>query len=451
MPSLHPALRPVRPGKGRPGFRFAALVSIAAAVAGPPAMAAPEVSPRAPAASAARNEPAGEALSALQAWLARPRAGRPSLADQPFATTPLTREEASRAKSLLWDEHAAWIRETRAAEMKDRRLEHEGRVLRFDWRHTGPKPEGGYPLFLSLHGGGGAPAEVNDSQWANQLRLGDAYRPQNAIYVAPRAPTNTWNLWHEAHIDPLFDRLIENFVVLEDVNPDRVYLLGYSAGGDGVYQVAPRFADRLAAAAMMAGHPNEASPLGLRNIGFALHMGALDAAYRRNEIAREWGVQLAALRAADPGGYAHQVEIHEGKSHWMELEDRRAIPWMEQFTRNPWPRTVVWKQDDVIHPRLYWLAVDPAQARAGDELRARLEGTRIELHASRPLAVSLLLDDALIDLDQPLTVTAPDGQRLFSGPVVRTIATLHQTLATRGQRAQMAAARLELPATPAVR
>ena len=72
--------------------------------------------------------------------------------------------------------------------------------------------------------------------------------------------------------------------------------MGYSAGGDGVYQLAPRMADRFAAAAMMAGHPNETSPAGLRNIGFAIHMGALDVAYNRNEIARRWGVMLDSLQ-----------------------------------------------------------------------------------------------------------------------------------------------------------
>ena len=44
-------------------------------------------------------------------------------------------------------------------------------------------------------------------------------------------------------------------VINEDVNPNKVYLLGYSAGGDGVYQLAPRMADRWAAAAMMADSP----------------------------------------------------------------------------------------------------------------------------------------------------------------------------------------------------
>ena len=83
--------------------------------------------------------------------------------------------------------------------------------------------------------GGGAPSAVNDKQWENQKKL---YTLDEGIYLAPRAPTDTWNLWHQAHIDPLFDRLISDLVVLEDVNPDRVYLMGYSAGGDGVFQLA---------------------------------------------------------------------------------------------------------------------------------------------------------------------------------------------------------------------
>ena len=78
---------------------------------------------------------------------------------------------------------------------------------------------------------GNAPARVNDGQWENQKRL---YRPKEGIYLAPRAPTNTWNLWHQGHIDPMFMRLIENLVALQEVNPNRVYLMGYSAGGDGV-------------------------------------------------------------------------------------------------------------------------------------------------------------------------------------------------------------------------
>ena len=70
------------------------------------------------------------------------------------------------------------------------------------------------------------PCSVNDQQWRNQLQL---YQPKEGYYVAPRAPTDSWNMWFKPHITPLFDRLIENFVVKHRVNPDKVYVLGYSA------------------------------------------------------------------------------------------------------------------------------------------------------------------------------------------------------------------------------
>ena len=98
-------------------------------------------------------------------------------------------------------------------------------------RTFGQRPRDGWNLYLSMHGGGGAPAALNDQQWENQVKL---YQPKDSLYIAPRAPTDNWNLWHESHIDPLFNRLIEDAIALADVNPDRVYIMGYSAGGDGV-------------------------------------------------------------------------------------------------------------------------------------------------------------------------------------------------------------------------
>ena len=223
----------------------------------------------------------------------------------------------------------------------------EGKTLRWLERVFGEAPAGGHSLWISMHGGGGAPANVNDQQWRNQIKL---YEPAEGIYVAPRGPSDNWNLWHEAHIDPLFQRLIEDYVVLRGVNPDRVYLMGYSAGGDGVWQLAPRMADRFAAACMMAGHPNEASLLGLRNLPFGIFMGAQDGAYNRNKIAAERAAELARLAQEDTeGGYVHLARLYEGLGHWMERKDAEGVPWMAKFSRQPWPRKVVWQQDDVVH------------------------------------------------------------------------------------------------------
>ena len=229
----------------------------------------------------------------------------------------------------------------------------------------------------------------------------------------------------------MFTRLIEDLIVFEDVDPNHVYIMGYSAGGDGVYQLAPRMADQLAAAAMMAGHPNNASPLGLRNIGFTIHVGALDAAYNRNQVAADWKEKLDKLQEADPEGYPHLVKLHEGKSHWMDHEDAEAIDWLSHFTRNPFPNQVVWKQSDVTHRRFYWLAVDAKNEIAGTEVKAHRGGQEIDLDTSGVKQLFVRLNDQMVDMDQPVTIRS-GSHVLFHGVVPRTIGVISQTLSDRG-------------------
>ncbi len=368
-------------------------------------------------------------IKALENWLQLSRPARPELRAQPFAKVPLTKAESEEAQRLLWDEHVAEIHATREKEWNDKAITVADHTLRFKDRHFGTKPKEGWNLYISMHGGGGAPAQVNDQQWENQIRL---YQPKDALVIAPRAPTNTWNLWHESHIDVLFNRLLEDAFVLGEVDPNHVYLLGYSAGGDGVYQLAPRMADRWAAAAMMAGHPNDASPLGLRNIGFTIHVGALDNGYNRNKVAAEWGKKLDELQKADPQGYAHETKLHAGRGHWMNLEDKEALDWMAKFTRTPLPTKVVWKQASTTHDRFYWLAMPQDQAAGGQLVIARRDGQTIEIEKSAAVkSLTILLNDAMLDLDKPVAIRAA-GRQLFSGTVERTIANLEATLAGRG-------------------
>jgi predicted esterase len=370
------------------------------------------------------NTSSREAVDALAQHLAKDWDQRPPLKAQLFANVPLTSNDAARAQKLLWTDHAASIRRTRSTEMQVRELTDGDLKMPFHLEVFGDKPETGHSLYISLHGGGNAAKRVNDGQWENQKKL---YRLREGIYVAPRAPTDTWDLWHQQHIDRLFARLIENLIAFEEINPDRVYLMGYSAGGDGVYQLAPRMADRWAAAAMMAGHPNETSPLGLRNVPFTIHVGGLDNAYRRNEVAREWGEKLDELQKADPDGYVHEVLIYEGKGHWLDRQDASAIEWLARYTRNPFPSRIVWKQDDVTHRRFYWLAVadDSSQQRA--EVIADRKGQQIEVQAKGVERLIIRVNDKMLDLDQPVFVNSR-GRSLFAGKIPRTIGVIAATL-----------------------
>jgi hypothetical protein len=363
------------------------------------------------------------------------------LADKPFAKIPLTKADAVVARELLWQAHLAFIKKERAEEVKNLLIKEDKLEMPFFYKTFGKKPKDGWSLYISLHGGGGSPKTVNDGQWENQKKL---YTLEEGIYLAPRAPTNTWNLWHEGHIDRMFARLIEDLIVLEDVNPNRVYVLGYSAGGDGVYQLAPRMADHWAAAAMMAGHPNGVSMLSLRNVPFALQVGAKDDAFNRNKVGKEYGETLDKLQKDDPKGYEHFVKIHEGKGHWMNLEDKVALPWMAKFTRNPVPEKVVWKQTGAVHDRSYWLAVPRKEAKGDALVIASRSGQTIDITSAEKVSKLLIrLDDRMADLDKPIEVKR-DGKTVFTGIAPRTVATMLKTLTGRGDPALVFDAEVEV-------
>jgi hypothetical protein len=379
-------------------------------------------------------------VQSLTDFLAKSRAERGVLTAQSFATLPLTSADADRAAELLWEDHVSAIRSERKQEMEAKTIVQGDLKMPFFYRVFGDKPKNGRSLYISMHGGGGAPPRVNDQQWENQKRL---YTVPEGVYAVPRAPTNTWNLWHQGHIDGMFARLIENLIVFEDVNPDRVYLMGYSAGGDGVFQVAPRMADRWAAAAMMAGHPNETSPLGLRNTAFTLHMGGKDSAYQRNKIAAQWKQKLADLRKQDPKGYEHKVVVYPNKGHWMDREDASAIPWMAEFERERYPARIVWKQDDVKHQRFYWLAAAPGDIVGRPLVIAERRGQHITIEQSDVNRLTVRLCDEMLDLDKPVQITW-GNKELPSQTIERNIATLAKTLQERGEREGMFSAELEI-------
>lgn len=295
------------------------------------------------------------------------------------------------------------------------------------YKVLGAAPPDGRSLYISLHGGGNTPAAVNDQQWRNQIAL---YTPAEGVYVAPRAPFDDWNMWFRPQMDDFFGTLIWSAVCTQGVSPDKVYLLGYSAGGDGVWRMAPRMADRWAAASMMAGHPGESSQVNLLHVPYMIWMGELDAAYDRNRLAAERGAVMDSLAAAAPGGYVHETHLVAGKGHWMDRADTAAIGWMARFRREACPRRVVWRQEQTVRPALYWLEVDPAEAREGMRVDAAVADNVVTIARCDYRELTVCLNDELADLDRPVTVRYA-GRVLFSGRVERRAATIARTVRER--------------------
>ena len=321
------------------------------------------------------------------------------------------------------------LRTALQAEYDAKLLQIDGNEMKIWWEVYGEKPADGRSLYISLHGGGGAPASLNDQQWENQKRL---YKPAEGVYLAPRAITNTWDLHFVPQADVFYERIIEMMTVFEDVNPDKVYIMGYSAGGDGVWRLGPRMADHWAAASMMAGHPGDVRLEGLRNTPFMIWCGALDDAYNRNAECEKRIKEMDALQKADPEGYIHEGHIVAGKGHWMDREDAAAVPWMARFTRNPYPDRVVWVQGDVMKESFYWLGVPLVEASKGSMLIAHLdrEENAVVIDHCDYSGLTIYLNDNILNLDRTVKVLFADRE-LFNGKVERNAATMRANLLSR--------------------
>lgn len=223
---------------------------------------------------------------------------------------------AKKTEVLYYD---FWSEEIESTEVDVCSITDDTYTMRYIMQVIGEPDENGlYPLYICLHGGGSDMEEgyFNNSQW---LDMAEYYRDsvQNGIYVAVRGITNNWNLHFEDASYPLYDRLIEDMTLLCNADPNRVYLLGFSAGGDGVYAIAPRMADRFAAVNQSSGHPNSNSLLNVANLPICIQSGIRDTMFSpmRSVASASFDKQLDAYQKDFGFGYSHEVFIHVPEGH----------------------------------------------------------------------------------------------------------------------------------------
>ncbi len=379
--------------------------------------------------------PVPSAALAAETWLARPAAERGSP-----PTVAISSNEVPRLIAVAWRDVSSTLAASASQELSAREIVIGDKSLKWMEKTFGDAPGGKHSLWITMHGGGQGTAEQNDQNWKGYY--GRYEFPPGSINVAPRAPANTWDMWHVKWVDDLFDRLIADMVLQRNVDPNRVYLIGYSAGGDGVYQLAPRMADRFAAATMCAGHPNSVTPEGLRNLPFFLYMGGEDAAFNRNVVVREFSGRIDALQASDPEGYTHRLTVFPGLAHNMQGREAEMIPRMVTLQRMCWPKRVVWKENDgFVHQRFYWLERAPEVTRADEVYAAHVEGQNITIETPSTGRLTLRLSDSLLDLDRRVRVTA-GGRTVFDGSIQRSLTAITQSLQEREDPEMIATALL---------
>lgn len=429
---------------------------------------------------------AGNCAEQLDKLLARPWAAIVKAAPTSEA---LDAGQAALAAKALWTAHRKAIvgDKNRATEHSRREIKIGKRVMRFHFEVVGDPDDGPLPLYIALHGGGGAPPRINDSQYGHMKRY-YLRNVKRGIYCATRGVSDTWDLHFQPESYVGYDRLIENMIAFEHANPNRVYIMGFSAGGDGVYQIAARMADRWAAAAMSAGHPNGVNPRNLYRLPLLTQIGERDRAYDRLRQTIRYHQRIVRLRDFEGHGYPHQINVHAAKPHnffdnhpqqapqeviadpvaWLERGDDRttqrntsSIAWLDRHARNPQPDRVIWDRTtsaprsaaglwgNTMHGKQhYWLDVSGLEP-GSPEIIARVDRAKnLVVLETLGQTVRLLLNDSMLDLDEPVIVELDGTRRQIQ--VKRSLNTMVKTLQQRGDPSHMYVASITAKRGPGV-
>ena len=246
----------------------------------------------------------------------------------------------------------------RQEEMKNKQINcQNNQSLRFYDKVYGKAGGSGYCLFICLHGGGQGSAQMNDDQWRNIIPFENGGFQQGTIAVATRGITNTWNLHFVSESFPAITRLVENYIIFNNVDPNKVYLMGFSAGGDGTYSLSERIPYLFAACSPQAGHPNGISTINLCNLPTYLAAGEKDTSFQRNQICVDYYKKILGQNGKYCGNYIAKVEVVAGSGHsfqcWKTPRNSffngapqatqskdTAFTFMYSYTRNPNPKGI---------------------------------------------------------------------------------------------------------------
>jgi pimeloyl-ACP methyl ester carboxylesterase len=260
-------------------------------------------------------------------------------------------------------------------------------------------------LFIAMHGGGGVPKKINDSQWEHMKIY---YRDQSSaggyLYLALRAPNDVWNGFYDNFMPPLVANLVRQFLLFGDVDPNRVYLLGYSHGGYGAFFIGPKVPDRFAAVHASAAAPTDGtiSPRCLRNTRFTFMIGEMDNAFGRRQRCESFNQDIQKLKNVDKDEFPVVMELKKGFGH-VGLPDRDKIKDLYPFVRNPVPRHLTWDLTDPFVREFFWLGVPHPDRDQSVDAVIRENAVRITTRNAKQF--ELHLDRRLIAYDKPLEVT----------------------------------------------
>lgn len=315
----------------------------------------------------------------------------------------LLNENELAVRQLVWESYrTAPIHDSLKKDFDSNQVRFEKHISPYSVKTVGKRPAYGWGLFIAMHGGGGTPQEFNDSQWRRmQTYYRDHPEVGGYIYIAVRAPNNTWNGFYTGYTYPLIQNLLRQFMLFADVDPNKKFIMGYSHGGYGAFAIGPKMPDYFAAIHSSASSlADGANPATLRNTVFTTMVGAKDTMYGRYKNIVNFQKEIQILRGNRTDIYPVTVQIIADHPH-SGLPDRDKIAEMYANVRNPVPSELTWRlSDNVIHD-FFWLQTNVPKA--GMNMNSSIQKNNIVAQTNLTEA-SILLDSRLIDFKKPVVL-----------------------------------------------
>ncbi|MFC1587120.1 dienelactone hydrolase family protein [Planctomycetota bacterium] len=289
------------------------------------------------------------------------------------------------------------------------------------------------PLVISLHGAGGN--GDGEFQWLWQKEV----KQWNGLVACPSGhPPGAQ--WFEPpdqveFVLALYEEMKKNF----NVDTNRVYVNGFSNGGNGAWYYGIYYPFLWGAVCARGG-----SPPGLGAISNMQWVGVY-IIHGTNDQVIECEHDRKAAEKLKELGYDYVYDEVAGGEHVPFLKkNSKVIAYFREHTRNPWPKTINYKGTGKAgNNRVYWIEV--AGSSGAYQVNAKVkEGNILKIETSRVDKMVLHISDSLLDLDGELTVTW-NGKEVFKGKLQRSLENLVLDLRNTHDRNTAASVHLQLP------
>ena len=263
------------------------------------------------------------------------------------------------------------------------------------------------PLLIYLSGGGGFAIDgVNSAE--------DAVAETDYLVLYPQAS----DYWWKPEVAHRFEVVLNDVVQRYNVDPDRVYLAGFSNGGTGALYFAALWPQRFAAVVslMGAGQCNQQVKAGLPNLGNLplLFVHGADDPLIPPDCSTATHAALTGLHPV----FEPEISILPKRGHDITLQsdDGLTLAFFKNRLRNPFPRTVVLTQLDAIAARAYWIEILQGKPGKSDiDARVKADNT-IEIHSHDVKSIRLHLRPELLSKPGAVPVVW-NGKKMSIAPL----------------------------------